>query len=119
MCAGFFKGDFDLPAAHVERYDIQRHQGRVGGQQRDRIEALFWITDQHPANVGRRQTTVIPNRRSGAELDATLGPAIPVLHRPFTPACLRIDKSLLQRREAATFDSRSTWATTWTWWSGF
>lgn len=61
MGAGFCEGDFDLPAPYEEGDDLGRLQGDICAEECLWGSATFRVTDQNPADGGRRVARAIPH----------------------------------------------------------
>lgn len=75
MTAQFSKGDFKLPAAHEDGYNVGRFHVRVRGKEGLWLPLSFRITDKHPANKFWRRAWTIPQCCIGNHLQMVIAHA--------------------------------------------
>jgi hypothetical protein len=109
MAAGFFEGDFQLPAHDKPLDDLLGSSGLVSTQQTHRFILPQRVTDQDPADRNGRQTIMEPNRGlRGDRHRPPLSVIPPQLNgRPCRFRCIQI---LLRRRQALALAARTSLA---------
>src|SRR5664280_1584217 len=78
MGATFLERRLEGPAVDEPGENFEWRGGGVGAEERLRITHAGWIAREHPADRRRRQSGVIPDRRSGREFENAALIAIPI-----------------------------------------
>src|SRR5882672_12647475 len=104
---GFLKGHFQSPALDKPGQNLPRSVREFGREQCLWLKLSQRVTDQHPTNLDRRFTGVIPDRRLSADFDGAFPLTIPVVKLQLPPLGFRVCQNSLQCRTAFALEPRT------------